>query len=379
MKIDGKSYRTIWRAGPAAVEIIDQTRLPHEFDVPPHRHARRRRRGDQDDGGARRAADRRHRRLWPRPRAAQGRPTTPALDAAYRALDASRPTAVNLRHALDDVRSRRRAAAAAGARRGGVRARRRDLRGGRRAQPRHRRGRASLIEAAHERTGPPGQRADPLQRRLARDGRLGHRDRADLSRPRPRRAGPCLGRRDAAAQPGRLAHRLRTRPARRAAHADRRQRRRPSDAAWQGRPLHRRRRPRHRARRRRQQDRHLPQGAGRPRKRRAVLRRRARHDDRLDDRRRPRHRDRGAQTRARSPISGAASPTGGRVEVELAPPGTRAANPAFDVTPGRTGRAASSPSAGFRRRPRRRWRRSTAAAEAAALTAARPLRYLQPR
>ena len=31
MKIDGKAYRTIWRAGPAAVETIDQTRLPHEL------------------------------------------------------------------------------------------------------------------------------------------------------------------------------------------------------------------------------------------------------------------------------------------------------------------------------------------------------------
>ncbi len=31
MKIDGKAYRTIWRAGPAAVEVIDQTRLPHEL------------------------------------------------------------------------------------------------------------------------------------------------------------------------------------------------------------------------------------------------------------------------------------------------------------------------------------------------------------
>ena len=31
MKIDGKAYRTIWRAGAASVETIDQTRLPHEL------------------------------------------------------------------------------------------------------------------------------------------------------------------------------------------------------------------------------------------------------------------------------------------------------------------------------------------------------------
>ena len=72
---------------------------------------------------------------------------------------------------------------------------------------------------------------------------------------------PCLGRRDPAAQPGRLAHRLRARPAGRAAHHHRRQCRRPSDAARRGRPLHRRHRPHHPQRRRRQQDRHLPEGA----------------------------------------------------------------------------------------------------------------------
>ena len=32
MKVDGKSMRTIWLAEDGwAVEIIDQTRLPHEF------------------------------------------------------------------------------------------------------------------------------------------------------------------------------------------------------------------------------------------------------------------------------------------------------------------------------------------------------------
>src|SRR6185369_17441867 len=31
MKINGKPYRTIWPKGGDAVEVIDQTRLPHEF------------------------------------------------------------------------------------------------------------------------------------------------------------------------------------------------------------------------------------------------------------------------------------------------------------------------------------------------------------
>ena len=59
--------------------------------------------------------------------------------------------------------------------------------------------------------------------------------------------------------------------ARRAAHRDRRQCRRPPDAARQGRLLHRRHRPHDAPRRRLQQDRHLPEGAGGARQRRAVL------------------------------------------------------------------------------------------------------------
>ena len=91
---------------------------------------------------------------------------------------------------------------------------------------------------------------------------------------------PRVGRRDAPAQPG-PAHRVGARRARRAAHAHRRQRRRPPDAARQGRPRARRRRPRDAPRRRVQQDRHVPQGARRARQRRAVLRRGAHADHRL--------------------------------------------------------------------------------------------------
>ena len=69
-----------------------------------------------------------------------------------------------------------------------------------------------------------------------------------------------------------------------------------------GRPLHRRLRPDHGERRRLQQDRHLPEGAGRPRQRRAVLRGAAVLDHRLDARRRRRATSRSrSATAARSP------------------------------------------------------------------------------
>ena len=65
---------------------------------------------------------------------------------------------------------------------------------------------------------------------------------------RPGHPGPCLGRRDPAAQPGRQPHRLGTRQPRRAAHGHRRQCRRSLDAAGPGRSLPRRHRPHHRRR-----------------------------------------------------------------------------------------------------------------------------------
>ena len=118
------------------------------------------------------------------------------------------------------------------------RARRRDLRRGRRDQRGDRppRPRADPRASPRASAGRAGQHPHPLQRRLARHRRLGHRD-SRRSTWRTRRASrPCLGRRDPAAQPGRLAHRLGARPARRAAHRHRRQRRRPPDAARPGRP-----------------------------------------------------------------------------------------------------------------------------------------------
>ena len=104
MKIDGKAYRTIWRAGARAVETIDQTRLPHELTF---------RRIDSLEGAVEAI----------KTMVVRGAPLIgasaaygfaialtrcgddAALESAYRLLLASRPTAVNLKHALDDVRA----------------------------------------------------------------------------------------------------------------------------------------------------------------------------------------------------------------------------------------------------------------------------------
>jgi methylthioribose-1-phosphate isomerase len=104
VKVDGRPYRTIWPTPDGAVETIDQTLLPHRF-------ATARLETLEDAVAAiktmivrgapligataayglalalRRAAD------------------DEALGVAYRALLASRPTAVNLRYALDDMRA----------------------------------------------------------------------------------------------------------------------------------------------------------------------------------------------------------------------------------------------------------------------------------
>ena len=106
MKIDGKPYRTIW-LGPdgATVQVIDQTLLPHRFVVRDLR--------TMED------AERAIRTMIVRgapligATAAYGvalamtaDPSDAMLARAYEALLASRPTAVNLRWALDDLRTR---------------------------------------------------------------------------------------------------------------------------------------------------------------------------------------------------------------------------------------------------------------------------------
>lgn len=106
MNVDGKAYRTIWRAPDGkSVEIIDQTKLPHHFTTV--------KLTDLDD--AARAI---------RDMLVRGAPLIGATAAygiclaleddasdarlahAYETLMATRPTAVNLRWALDDMRTR---------------------------------------------------------------------------------------------------------------------------------------------------------------------------------------------------------------------------------------------------------------------------------
>ena len=262
MKVDGRPTRTIWPSADGEhIEVIDQTVLPHRFATLPINEPRGRGQRNLDDGRARRAADRRDRRLWPRSRPARGSERRRARARLWRCCcaRARRPSIFAGR----SMTSGRWSAALAPDARAAAAWRRageicdedvalcRSI--GAAGLP--------LIEDSASSNRSAGQRPDPLQRRLARDRRLGHGDRADLYGARSRRAGACLRRRDAAAQSGRLAHRLRARPAWRAAHAHRRQCGRPSHAARPHRSLHRRRRPRHRAWRRRQQDRHLSQGA----------------------------------------------------------------------------------------------------------------------
>lgn len=105
MKIDGRSWRTIWPTPDgAAVEIIDQTRLPHRLET-----ARLATLGDV--GHAIRAMLVRGAPLigataaYGMAIAMRADPSDAALGAAYDTLYRTRPTAVNLRWALDDLRA----------------------------------------------------------------------------------------------------------------------------------------------------------------------------------------------------------------------------------------------------------------------------------
>ncbi|CCG42603.1 S-methyl-5-thioribose-1-phosphate isomerase [Magnetospirillum molischianum] len=103
MRIDGVSYRTIWLASDGiGVEIIDQTRLPHDFVVLTLRSLA--------------DAETAIRDMWVRgapligAAAAYGMAlatredaTDAGLAAAYARLHATRPTAINLKWALDEM------------------------------------------------------------------------------------------------------------------------------------------------------------------------------------------------------------------------------------------------------------------------------------
>ncbi len=141
MNVDGRPMRTIWLADDGrTVEIIDQTRLPHELVV-----ARLGRLAD----AARAIRDMQVRgapligatAAYGMALALAADPSDAGIAEAAAMLAATRPTAVNLRWALDEMR-RALAGLPAGeraCRRTG--ARRRDRRRGRRDQPRHRRAR----------------------------------------------------------------------------------------------------------------------------------------------------------------------------------------------------------------------------------------------
>jgi methylthioribose-1-phosphate isomerase len=105
MRVNGRSYRTIWVADDGrTVEIIDQTLLPHEFAVARLRDLREavtairtmRVRGAPLIGAT---------AAYGICLAVAADPSDQALDHAYDTLLASRPTAVNLRWALDAMRS----------------------------------------------------------------------------------------------------------------------------------------------------------------------------------------------------------------------------------------------------------------------------------
>lgn len=119
MKIDGKPTRTIWVEGDgAAVGIIDQTQLPHRFvttrvatlDEAAHAIKSMQVRGAPLIGAAAAYG------MW---LALKADASDEALERAYAVLHATRPTAINLKWALDEmvavVRNRPRAERAAAA------------------------------------------------------------------------------------------------------------------------------------------------------------------------------------------------------------------------------------------------------------------------
>ncbi len=105
MKVDGKPYRTIW-LGPdgTTVQVIDQTLLPHAFVVRDWRTL------EEAESGIRSMIVRGAPLIgaaaaYGMALAMAADPSDAMLARAYQVLLASRPTAVNLRWALDDLRA----------------------------------------------------------------------------------------------------------------------------------------------------------------------------------------------------------------------------------------------------------------------------------
>jgi methylthioribose-1-phosphate isomerase len=105
MKIAGRHYRTIWPNADGSIEIIDQTRLPHEFVTQPLRST------EEAADAIRRMVVRGAPLIGAT--AAYGvalamreNPSDAALESTYELLLETRPTAINLRWALMRMRDR---------------------------------------------------------------------------------------------------------------------------------------------------------------------------------------------------------------------------------------------------------------------------------
>ena len=106
MKVNGADFRTIWLADDGwSVEIIDQTKLPHAFETTTLKtldDAVRAIRGMLVRGAPLIGATAAYGMCL----AVRDDASDAGIDEAYEALLAARPTAVNLRWALDDMRGR---------------------------------------------------------------------------------------------------------------------------------------------------------------------------------------------------------------------------------------------------------------------------------
>ena len=183
MKVDGRHFRSIWLEQDGwSVGAIDQRRLPHEFVIA---------RLETADA----AADAIRTMLvrgapligataaYGMALAVRDDRSDAGIERAYEFLIATRPTAINLKWALDEMKRVLRPAAPS-ERAPIAYARAAEIaeedvainRGDRPAWPG-----ADRTDRGDEAARRAGQCPDPLQRRLARHSRLGHRDGADLS------------------------------------------------------------------------------------------------------------------------------------------------------------------------------------------------------
>ena len=159
-----------------------------------------------------------------------------ALAKTFELLVATRPTAINLKWALDEMKRAACAAAACSPWRGGLRPRLCDCRGGHRDQPGNRPARSGA-DRGGRRNQEAGEPVNILTHCNA--GWLAAVDWGTATAPiylahDSGVAGPCLGRRDQAAQSGGFANGLGTWTSGRPAHGYRGQYRRSSDATWRG-------------------------------------------------------------------------------------------------------------------------------------------------